>query len=128
MSVAIKFPYTLSNYGIVDTTSESNQIYLDRVLTLLSTNVGQRPMLPTYGVDWSTALFENEGNARAAVPAAITAAVSIWIPDVEVKNIDIQDNQDGIKSVLLSLRLPDNTIATLPVSTATFKLDGTVVR
>jgi phage baseplate assembly protein W len=128
MSVAIQFPYTLSKYGIVDTTEDSNQIYLDRVLTLLSTNLGQRPMLPTYGVDWSTSLFENENNAKAAIPAAIISAVSRWIPDVEVKKIDIKDNQDGIENVLVSLKLPDNTIATLPVSTATFKLDGTVVR
>lgn len=128
MSSAINFPFTFDTFGVLNTTTESNKLYLDRVLTLLSTNVGQRPMLPEYGVDWGVALFENEGDAKAATPAAIRAAISRWIPDVDVKSITMQDQQDGIEYVNIQLVLPDNTVTTLPVSTATFNLDGTVLR
>jgi phage baseplate assembly protein W len=128
VSTAINFPFTLDNFGVLTYTDNPNKIYLDRVLTLLSTNVGQRPMLPDYGIDWGVALFENEGNARAATPAAIQDAIARWIPDVKVKSIRMKDQQDGIEYVTIDLILPDNTITTLPISTATFNLDGTVLR
>jgi phage baseplate assembly protein W len=128
VSSAINFPFTLDNDGVLVTTPNANKIYLDRVLTLLSTNVGQRPMLPEYGIDWTVALFENEDDARAATPGALTAAISRWIPDVRVTNITMQDQQDGIEYVNIELVLPDNTVATLPINTATFNLDGTVIR
>ena len=128
MSMAINYPFELDNFGVLTPTTNANKIYLDRVLTLLSTNVGQRPMLPEYGIDWTVALFENEGDARAATPGALRAAISRWIPDVRVSNITMQDQQDGIEYVTIELVLPDNTITTLPVSTATFNLDGTVIR
>jgi phage baseplate assembly protein W len=128
VSSAINFPFTLDNDGVLIPTTNANKIYLDRVLTLLSTNVGQRPMLPEYGIDWSVALFENEGDAKAATPGALTAAIVRWIPDVRVSKITMKDQQDGIEYVNIDLILPDNTVATLPVSTATFNLDGTVIR
>jgi phage baseplate assembly protein W len=128
VSSAINFPFTLDPDGVLIPTTNANKIYLDRVLTLLSTNVGQRPMLPEYGIDWSVALFENEGDAKAATPGALTAAIVRWIPDVRVSKITMKDQQDGIEYVNIDLILPDNTVATLPVSTATFNLDGTVIR
>jgi len=128
MTSAISFPFTLDTFGVLGSASAANKVYMDRVLTLLSTNVGQRPMLPEYGIDWGVALFETESDARAAIPAALRAAISRWIPDVQVQGITIHDQQDGIEYVDIRLVLPDNTIATLPVSTATFNIDGTVIR
>jgi len=128
VSSAINFPFSLDTFGVLTTTVTANKIYLDRVLTLLSTNMGQRPMLPDYGVDWKTSLFENEGDAKIAIPAAIRSAIVRWIPDVQVNNIKMQDQQDGIEYVTLELILPDNTIATLPVNKATFNIDGMVTR
>lgn len=128
VTVAISFPFTLDTFGVLASTEDANKIYLDKVLTLLSTNVGQRPMVPEYGIDWGVALFETENNAKAAIPAAIRAAIARWIPDVQVYNITMQDQQDGIEYVNIQLVLPDNTLTTLPVSTATFNIDGTVIR
>jgi phage baseplate assembly protein W len=128
VSSAINYPFTLDNFGVLTSTTNANKIYLDRVLTLLSTNVGQRPMLPEYGIDWTVALFENEGDARAATPGALRAAISRWIPDVRVNNITMRDQQDGIEYIDIELVLPDNTVTTLPVNTATLNIDGTVIR
>jgi hypothetical protein len=56
----VSYPFTLDTIGIVKSTDLVSKIYEDRLLTLLSTQVGQRPMRPTYGVDLSRAFFENE--------------------------------------------------------------------
>jgi phage baseplate assembly protein W len=84
-------------------------------------------MTPDYGVDWSGALFENDNEARIAIPIAIKEAVAKWIPEVEVTNVSIDfDVLEGIEYVTLEVALPDNTVTTMSINTATFNMDGTV--
>jgi len=126
MSRAISFPYTISPAGVAQSTESSAKIYLDRVLTLLSFYVGQRPMEPTYGVDWSRTLFENNSDARIAIPIAISEAVSKWIPQVTVTSVDFAgENIDGTENVIVSLKLPDDTLTSLTINTGTINYDGT---
>jgi len=127
MTTSISYPYTIDPNGLVSATGSSTKLYLDRVLTLVSTYIGQRPMMPDYGVDWSGALFENDNEARVAIPIAIRGAVAKWIPEVQVSKVNINfDELEGTENVTLELLLPDDTVTTLNISTATFNMDGTV--
>jgi len=129
MSSAISYPYTLDTNGLVASAGTATKLYLDRVVTLLSTNVGQRPMMPEYGTDWSTSLFENENNYRRAIPIAISNAIRKWLPDIAVEKVELSgDEYSGIVYVNLSLKLPNNTIATMKINTGTFNYDGLVTR
>jgi len=127
VTTSIAYPYTIDPNGVVSTAANSTKLYLDRVLTLVSTYMGQRPMMPDYGVDWSGALFENDNEARVAIPIAIRAAVAKWVPEVQVSEVNINfDELEGIEHVTLGLVLPDNIVTTMNISTATFNMDGTV--
>jgi phage baseplate assembly protein W len=128
MSLAFRYPYNLDpNNGVADTTGDPTKIYVDRVLTLLSTNIGQRPMLPEYGVDWSTAIFENEGSAQKAISQAIKTAVSKWIPEVTVGTVTFLDgSSSGIETINISLNLPNNTTTNLSVNSNTINYSGTI--
>ena len=127
MTTSIRYPYTIDPNGLVTSTVTSTRLYLDRVLTLVSTYKGQRPMMPAYGVDWSGALFENDNEARVAIPVAIREAVAKWIPEVEVSTVDIKFSElDGIENVTLELVLPGDTVTTMDINIATFNMDGTV--
>jgi hypothetical protein len=129
MNTSISFPYAIDPVGTVTNTVTVTKLYLDRVVTLLSTNVGQRPMNPTYGVDWSTSLFENDGNFSAAVSQAIKVAIATWIPEVSVISISItNDELNGINTVSLGVQLPDDTVANLTINPGLFTYDGTVTR
>lgn len=129
MSTTLNYPYTISPTGVVTPTGNPSKIYLDKVLTLLSTNVGQRPMTPEYGVDWELALFENEGNAAKGAYQAIKVAIATWLPEVEVKDIEISfDSLSGIETVTLSLRLPDDTMANLAINSDIINYYGTITR
>ena len=124
---SIKYPFTTQSNGIVQTTDSSAKIYLDKVTTLLSTNVGQRPMLPTYGVDWSLALFENDGDVELALPRAINAAISTWIPSISVESINVEpDYLNGTENVTINLKLPDNTLTSLTINSSVINYDGTI--
>jgi len=129
MSKALSFPYTISPAGVAAYTESPTKIYLDRVLTLFSYYVGQRPMLPTYGVDWSGSLFENDDNAQIAIPAALKNALAKWIPEVTITKVEfIGENTDGTENVVVSLRLPDDTLTSLTITTGTIDYTGTVTR
>lgn len=126
MSKALSFPYTISPAGVPQYTESASKIYLDRVLTLLSFYVGQRPMEPKYGVDWSRTLFENDSDARIAIPIAISEAIAKWIPEVSVTSVDFLDeNTDGTENVVVSLKLPDDTLTSLTINTGLINYNGT---
>ena len=52
----VLYPFALDNSGKVETTADSSKAYLDRITTLLSTTVGQRPMAQDYGLNLATIL------------------------------------------------------------------------
>jgi phage baseplate assembly protein W len=126
MKTAISFPFTMSVNGVIESTSDTSKIFLDRVVTLLSTQVGQRPFYPEYGVDWSTALFENENNATVAIPSAINLAVARWIPEVSVEEVILPAASLGLQEVSVHVRLPSGDMASIQVSTGTINYDGTM--
>lgn len=125
----VLYPFALDNSGKVETTADSSKAYLDRITTLLSTTVGQRPMAQDYGVNWESALFENEGQIEAAVTQAINSAITKWIPEIKVDSIIVNSGgQEGTSKVDLRVVLPDNSITTMSISTATFNYDGLITR
>jgi hypothetical protein len=129
MTSAISYPYSIDNFGNTKKTEEVSKIYLDRLLTLLSTNIGQRPILQAYGTDLMTALFENDNNLEAAINQAVTQAVARWIPSIEISQISVGAvNQDGEAPVVISVVLPNNTLTSVTLSTSTFGANGTITR
>jgi phage baseplate assembly protein W len=129
MTNAISYPFSIDIFGNVKSTTTVNKIYLDRVLTLLSTNIGQRPILQDYGTDLMQALFENDNNLETAVSQAVRQAIARWIPNIGVKEILVGPvNQEGQAEVVITLVMPDSTLSSVTLSTATFGADGTITR
>jgi phage baseplate assembly protein W len=127
MTSSISWPYTINPLGVTESSRAIAKISLDRLLTLLSTNVGQRPMSPRYGVDWSGSLFENEDNAESATSEAIYAAVGQWLPELEITELKINSVfGTGIQNVTISLTFPDETNSEITIRFDTFNYDGMV--
>jgi phage baseplate assembly protein W len=126
---AITFPFTIDPFGVANTTTSQEKIYQDRVLTLLSTSVGERPMRATYGTDLASALFETQGNATKAIESAIRTAMRTWIPELTVESIDIRSTDDsGRVQVLLSFVLPDFSTTAVTIYSTTLNPDGSTTR
>lgn len=124
---AISYPFTLDGLGVLQSTSDPRKIYLDRLLTLLSTSPGQRPMLPEYGTDVLLALYENDNVVETAISQAIKSAVSIWMPEIDVENVRVSiPDEAGSVEVEIIIKLPNSTLTTLTVSSAIFNIDGTI--
>jgi phage baseplate assembly protein W len=126
---SITYPYTLDPFGVAETTTDQTKIYQDRIVTLLSTAKGERPMRPTYGTDIARAMFENQGTVDAAIKTAIMSAMDKWIPDVTIENILISGfNEDGQVQVVLLVTLPDYSSTEIKVFSATLNPDSTITR
>jgi phage baseplate assembly protein W len=126
---AISFPYTFDPFGVVEITENQTKIYQDRVLTLISTVKGERPMRPTYGTDVARAMFENQGDARKAIDQAIRSAIATWIPEVEVSAVNINTLDDsGRVGVEINIVLPDFTATAVNVLSTTLNPDATTTR
>jgi phage baseplate assembly protein W len=126
---AISFPFTLDPFGKTASTTDQRKIYQDRVLTLLSTAVGERPMRPTYGTNIATAMFENQGNVEKAINDAVRSAISKWIPELTVNNIFLKGFLDtGAVTVELNVSLPDFVEDNITVVTTTLNPDATTTR
>jgi phage baseplate assembly protein W len=129
MTSAISFPYTIDPFGKIKVTENISKIYTDRLLTLLSTNIGQRPILQGYGTDLMRALFENDNNLESAIGQAVRQAVARWMPDIGIEKIVIGSvNAEGEASVDITVVLPNSTLTSVTLSTSTFGADGTITR
>jgi phage baseplate assembly protein W len=126
---AITYPFALDPFGKTASTTDQRKIFQDRVLTLLSTAVGERPMRPTYGTNIALAMFENQGNVDKAINDAIRSAISKWIPELTVNDVLIKGFLDtGAVTVELNVTLPDFIEDSITVVTTTLNPDATTTR
>jgi phage baseplate assembly protein W len=125
--MTIAYPFKLSFLGELQGTEEPVKVYTDRLLTLLSTSPGQRPMLPEYGTDVLRALYENDNQLETSINQAVRSAVAVWIPEISIEEISVTlPDQEGKATVTILIQLPNSTLTTLTVSTAIFNVDGTI--
>jgi phage baseplate assembly protein W len=125
--MTIAYPFKLSFLGELQGTEEPVKVYTDRLLTLLSTSPGQRPMLPEYGTDVLRALYENDNQLEISINQAVRSAVAVWIPEISIEEINVTlPDQEGKATVTILIQLPNSTLTTLTVSTAIFNVDGTI--
>lgn len=126
---SISYPFTLDPFGKTTSTEDQRKIYQDRVLTLLSTAIGERPMRPTYGTNIAAAMFENQGKVEEAINQAIRTAISTWIPELTVNNINVIGFLDGgAVNVELNVTLPDFQEDQIRVVSTTLNPDATTTR
>jgi phage baseplate assembly protein W len=74
-------------------------------------------------------MFENQSNAKKAIDAAIRKAISTWIPDITIDNINITAlNEDGTVGVSLNIILPDFTTTSVNILSTVLNPDGSTSR
>lgn len=124
---AINYPFTLDLFGKLDAVTTESKIYLDRLLTLLSTPVGQRPWDPDYGTDIAKALFENENDFYVAVRVAITDAVARYLPELRISALTLEEvNSDGYANIGITVELPNDRLGSVSISSAVFGANGLI--
>lgn len=123
---AISYPFTMSSTGKIVATSDINKVYLDRLLTLISTLTKQRAMRPSYGVNLGKGVYENAGNMILGLESEIKEAITKWLPYIELVAYNSSESpDDGTIQIDISVRLPDNEETGMSVKVSTVSNDGT---
>jgi len=127
-STSINYPFTLDPLGRIVSTSDDNKIYLDKIMTLLSTMVGQRPMNPAYGTDLLRALYESGEDYDLALREAIDRAMATFLPAVSLQEVTIKEpDSSGVSMVSISFSFPDGSTNEVSLNSSYLNSDGTQI-
>jgi phage baseplate assembly protein W len=88
MPTEMTYPFALNTDGSIATTADPNVQINQHIESLVSTQPGERVMLPAYGVNTFGQLFAPDNDvATAALINDVTAAMQTWEPNVNVVDI-----------------------------------------
>ena len=95
--INIEFPFQDDNKGkFLAMNSVSKRAMKSDLIHLLLTNKGERLYLPDYGANLRQYLFEpNESTVQGKVKEEIQAAISKYIPNLQVDEIGIKPGVEG---------------------------------
>jgi len=78
----ISLPFRFDGYGNVATTTSMNKILADRVRSVVSTNLGDRLMRPTYGTVTPVHVFGAADHMTSALDSDLSNALGAWVPEI----------------------------------------------
>lgn len=131
MSEEILYPFQLDANGQIASTSNPNTQIDQHLLSLVSTQPGERVMIPNYGVPSFHALFSmNSEDNQGQLLSAIQTAVATYEPNltVDVSFLNTPQNFDSEMDIEIDWTAENEfTSASSGVTTATVLVGGTVV-
>lgn len=131
--LTISRPFSFDSLGRINTVDSTdattnNKYMVDKILSLLSTNIRQKGMDTSFGVNLSRAMYENTGNFRQAILDSITRALSTFLPELRIiRLVASVPDLSGQTYVDLEVALPDGTVSAVSVTTQEFNKDGTIL-
>jgi uncharacterized protein len=133
MSTEIAIPFSLlSPQGTVAVTSSPEVQTGQHVDSLVSTNPGERAMIPGYGVPLIASMFKDTDSVATEVVNDVITAMKTWEPSVTVANVSVipgQDTATGLVQVEVDYITPSSgNTNPAAISTATVLVGGTVLQ
>jgi len=126
--IAIEHPFRFDPLGKTITTSNVNKIYLDRLMTILSTQIYQRPMMPDYGTDIARALYESGQIYSDSIKEAVVRAGAKFLPALSIVSVKVGEvDSTGTSVVEILVSFPDGTVNTVALNSKNILNDGTVL-
>jgi phage baseplate assembly protein W len=103
--IGVSLPFNAK--GVFNKTYSTKEQIKSNLINLLLTDKGERIMNPEFGADLRKSLFENMNNdSTELLRIKIIDAISIFIPEVELGNIDIENDFDyNTLNVTINYRL-----------------------
>lgn len=133
MGLEIQVPFTLDANGQVAAISDSSEQIEQHIDSLVSTQPGERQMLPEYGVPSYQWLFSTDTDSTMTqIINIIKAALESWEPTITIEGISFGGNEDPLDSQL-QVQIDWSgggilsTTSSSGVQTATVLVGGTVV-
>jgi hypothetical protein len=125
---ALSIPFRILPNGLIDTTTDQNKIWEDRVLSILGTGVGERVRQPPIGSEiydnlFDTAVGGTVDDARDGIERAIQKSFTLFLPLLTYQRTEFTyDEYQNTLSATVFYSLPNET--TVQTSIGTLALNG----
>lgn len=123
-------PFGLTPAGGVQTTTDPNVQAEQHVTSLVSTTPGERVMLPTYGIDLTGEVFDNDTTVVAtAIGQDVQDKMTIFEPNIVVTSAQAltSDTGEGFVGVDVQYQLGVGPSSVAQQQTATVLVGGTII-
>ena len=91
--IGVSLPFNAK--GVFNKTYSTKDQIKSNLINLLLTDKGERIMNPEFGADLRKSLFENMTvDSTELLKIKITDAINIFIPEIELGNIDVENDFD----------------------------------
>jgi hypothetical protein len=118
--VAIKLPFKLLPNGLVETSSNYNQIWADRVRSVLLTSKYERVNRFDFGTNLYDGLMGNSsgiGSAEETVVRMVQESFSSQLIGLSLEDVSVNfDISQGLLDVTVTYKLPNKDVATTRVN------------
>tara|TARA_Y100000361_G_scaffold148707_1_gene161950 strand:+ start:451 stop:951 length:501 start_codon:yes stop_codon:yes gene_type:complete len=90
IAIGIALPITKGNAGYFQQEYLTIKQLKHNIKNLILTMKGERPMLPTFGTEIYSVLFEqDDGTMSTRIEESILEALKIWLPFVRLENLEV---------------------------------------
>lgn len=116
----ISYPFRISPQGKVADTTDYTKIWVDRVRSVINTEIGDRVMRPTFGVDTTSAILNVGTPAESDLTSNIADAFTRLLPSVHL--VSVTPNMDDYNQALdveVVFTCPDMTTTSTTVTFST---------
>lgn len=105
-NIAIGVSLPFNQPGVFKSTYSTQDQIKSNLLNLLLTNKKERPFNPEFGANLRLIIFEGiTEETFEIVRASIIESVNIFMPEIQVKNIDIVNNYENSISITISYKI-----------------------
>ena len=127
MSSEISVPFSLDQYGNVQTTQDPNVQAMQHVKSLVATEPGERVQLPRYGVPTRGYVFKADVNkVSGELTRDITTQMAMWEPSIQVLNV-IPSPNSSLGQCPVEVDFTENFTPASQLLSAVIQVGGTVV-
>lgn len=116
MSGDLAIPMYLNNISSFGVTQTYEDLWRQRVLSVLCTPKGTRAMRPYFGTAAQSVLFENYSTARGYIAGIVGSAFSDYLPELTLQTVEVAEGDDGALVVDIWYQLPNGVVGTTTMS------------
>lgn len=111
----LSWPMQIGSDGRFRTTSNSPEVWSNRLAQLVCARMGERVMRPDYGTEFTNDLFQN---ALGDPNTSIRRAVTKWLPHLTIDNVKVT-SVGATHEVVITYTTPNRQMLTTSVSVGT---------
>lgn len=128
MSYQISLPFSFDPiYGGLNTTSDDQKTWQDRVVIVVMTLFSERVMMPSYGSTAREAVFENYTDIPPFLENSISLAFSKWLPELTFTGLEASTDSDGYLNMTVHYKYGATPPTSVIIKTAQLTQSGDII-